>query len=66
MSRTVWVTATIEHPDHDEPQTIRVEATVDDEPGSDLRHVLTVLVQQLFAPIVVSVVDVLVEHWVRH
>jgi hypothetical protein len=66
VSRTLQFVATVEHPDHDEPVTVRGEATVDVEPGTDLRRVLTVLVQQLFAPIVVSVVNVLVEHWVRH
>lgn len=65
MSRTVQFVATVEHPDHDEPMTVRGEATVDDEPGMDLQRFLIALVQQLFAPIVVAVIDVLVEHWVR-
>lgn len=65
MSRTVQFVATVEHPDHDEPVTFKGEATVADEPGMDLRQLLILLVQQLFAPIVVSVLDVLVEHWVH-
>lgn len=69
MKRIVHVAATVEHPDHDEPVIHHVTASFEEEDveasGMDLQRFLIALVQQLFAPIVVAVIDVLVEHWVR-
>lgn len=67
MSRTVQFVARYKPEGSDEELEYRGTADVEDnEPEGTLRQLLILLVQQLFAPIVVSVVDVLVEHWVRH
>jgi hypothetical protein len=67
--RTVHLKVTIEHPDFNEPQTRQVIAVIEDEdvdkPGTELRDLLIVLVEKLFAPIAITVVSVLIEHWVR-